>query len=140
MVEVDFRILQKMSFLLLLTFILSFFHRVKHEIFYFLQIIVGILFLTSTLFWNNPVRNSLIHRLDASIVRIAITLCILYTLIYNIPESSFLYIYFIILGLFILSFLGSNYYSRIEWCCENHILYHSFLHYYGWIIGLFAIA
>jgi hypothetical protein len=137
---IDFRILQKMSFLLLFTLILSFFHKVKHGIFYFLQIILGILFITSSLFWNNPIRNSGIHRMDAFIVRIAITLCILYTFMYNIPESFFLYIYFIILGLFILSFLGSNHYSEIEWCCENHILYHSLLHYYGWIIGLFAIA
>jgi len=136
----DYRILQKTSLLILLTAILSFFHNVKHSVFYLLQITLFLLFITSSLFWKNPVNKSVIHRIDAVIVRIAITLCIIYTFFYNTPSYPFLCMYYIILGLFTLSFICSDYYSSLEWCCENHIAYHSLLHYFGWIIGLYAIA
>jgi len=135
-----YTILQKSSFLIFIIWILSFFHKVNNWIFYLLQLSLAGLFITSCLFWNNPIKFSNYHKIDAATVRITLCLTIIYTLFFNTPSMPFLYMYFILIGFLILSFLASTYYSDIHWCSEKHIFYHLFLHYYGWLIGLYAIV
>jgi hypothetical protein len=135
-----YTILQKSSFLILIVWILSFFHKVNHWIFYLLQLSLAGLFISSCLFWNNQIKQSNYHKIDAIIVRITLILSIVYTLLFNTPSTMFLCMYFIVLCFLILSFLASTYYSNLYWCSEKHIFYHLFLHYYGWLIGLYAIV
>jgi hypothetical protein len=83
------------------------------------------------LFWNNPIRNSKIHKIDAIIAKIVILSFIIYTLIYKLKFS-----YLFVLSGMSISFYFSNKFSNIEWCCNKHLLWHGFLHIFGFI-GMF---
>ena len=94
-------------------------------IFVFFLIITIIL---SQIFWNNPIKNSRIHRIDTINTRIVMTLCILYTLIYKF-KFSLLFVLLIV----IISSYFSNYYSKQEWCSNKHIFWHGILHIFCFI-------
>ena len=119
-----------------------------YSIFYFLNnnkkyilfeyILVSLLPFTiifSQLFWYNPLRNSLIHKIDAIIAKIVIFSFILYTLIYKFNFS-----YLILLNFIFLSFYYSNHFSKKEWCCNNHLFFHSLLHIFCFIATFYAFV
>ena len=84
--------------------------------------------ILSQFFWNNPIKNSLIHKLDSIFAKTTI----LYSSIYNlfIKKSTLYYKleYFFLLLCLIYFAKNSHYYSSIEWCCINHLYNHSFIH------------
>jgi len=122
--------------LLLVLSIINFIQRSKKPmveyIFIFFLILV---IITSQLFWNNPIKGSTIHIIDAIIAKIVIITLLMYTLVYKF-RFSFL---FVILAI-ALSFYFSNYYSNQEWCCDNHIYCHGCGHIFCFIATLYTFS
>jgi len=87
----------------------------------------------SQLFWNNPIKHSIIHKIDAVIAKIVITSFILYTLIYK-----YRFTYLIVLFAIAISFYFSNHYSSQEWCSNKHLCCHASLHIFCFIATFYA--
>ena len=79
--------------------------------------------ILSQRFWTNPIKGSLVHRIDAMNAKVVILSCSLYTLIY---KFSFQFCF--ILCLIVASAYFSNYYSMQEWCCNRHLCCHGLMH------------
>lgn len=90
-------------------------------------------------FWMNPIKNSLVHTIDALVAKICIGTFILYTLF--IKEDI---IYMKLLYTQVLAYIGlAGWYSHREsnrkWCGEHHIRSHAFLHFFCFVATFFAI-
>jgi hypothetical protein len=97
----------------------------------------GCLFISiilSQLFWNNPIKGSLVHRLDAYVAKISILYFIAYTLLSKKRSTTYL----IVLSSLIFSAYMSNYHSKREWCGELHIAYHACVHVCCVLASLYA--
>ena len=82
----------------------------------------------SQLFWRNPIKNSLIHRIDAIIAKISFISFILYTILYKNLNIYLLVSYILIMVGGLYTFYNSHKYSSEEWCCNNHLIYHGCSH------------
>lgn len=101
-------------------------------------ILASFLILTiifSQLFWNNPIKQSKIHKIDAIIAKIVIFSFILYTLFYKFKFS-----YLLVLLAIATSFYFSNYYSNQEWCSNKHLFCHGSLHIFCFIATFYAFS
>jgi hypothetical protein len=87
----------------------------------------------SQLFWNNPIKKSFIHKIDAIIAKIVIITFIAYTLIYKFKFS-----FLLILLAIAISFYFSNYYSNKEWCCNKHVFFHALVHIFCFIATFYT--
>jgi len=87
----------------------------------------------SQLFWNNPIKHSIIHKIDAIIAKIVITSFILYTLIYK-----YRFTYLLVLSAIAVSFYFSNHYSSQEWCSNKHLCCHASLHIFCFVATFYA--
>jgi len=87
----------------------------------------------SQLFWDNPVKHSLIHKIDAIIAKIVICTFILYTISCRYRVS-----YLGILVCLFVSFYFSHYHSSKEWCSTNHIVWHGIFHIFCFISSMYA--
>lgn len=96
-------------------------------------LIITIVF--SQLFWNNPIKQSKIHKIDAIIAKIVILSFILYTLLYKFKFS-----YLFVLLAIAISFYFSNYYSNKEWCSNQHLFCHGSLHIFCFIATFYAFS
>jgi hypothetical protein len=92
--------------------------------------LIGNLFF-SVLFWNNPVKFSLLHTLDKYFVRLSVIAGIIYISLIKDIEYYYKYIFYI----FFFIFTGLAKLSTIEsdkvWCSDMHIVYHFLLHIFG---------
>jgi len=131
-------LLQKTSTFILILWIASFAHTPQHWMFYGIQGLCPILYLTSYMFWGNPIKNGDWHIVDRTLVRVLFALSVIYTIFYNTPAQMDVYI--LLIALFIVSALGSKYYSEIGWRSHDHIQMHAFLHYYAFLLGFFVVA
>lgn len=91
--------------------------------------------ICSQLFWNNPIKQSKIHKIDAIVAKISILSFIMYTLLYKFKIS-----YLFVLLTSILCFYFSNYYSKKEWCSNQHLFCHGLLHISCFIATFYAFA
>ncbi len=93
----------------------------------------------SQLFWNNPVRYSIIHNIDGFVAKFTIGTFIIYTIFIKENKSYIYYRHFfsVLSSVFTSAYL-SNYFSKIEWCGDLHIYYHGLLHICCFIASLFA--
>ena len=97
-------------------------------------------FISSQIFWANPIQYSFFHKLDAVIAKISIAMFIVYTLFYkDLPHYILISYLFIILCL-VCCFYYSNYYSSCEWCCDNHLFYHKLVHIFGGFGAFYAFV
>ena len=87
----------------------------------------------SQLFWNNPIKHSIIHKIDAIIAKIVIASFILYTLIYK-----YRFTYLLVLSAIAVSFYFSNHYSSQEWCSNKHLCCHASLHIFCFVATFYA--
>ena len=85
-------------------------------------------YMVSQIFWNNPVRWSIIHKIDGVINKLSILLFIGYILYYKKMDISMTYAFMLIITRMIYFFILSNHYSTREWCCYKHIIYHGMSH------------
>jgi hypothetical protein len=107
----------------------------KHKIEYLLSLFLIITIIFSQLFWNNPIKQSKIHRIDAIIAKITIFSFILYTIIYK-----FKFTYLFVLLAISISFYFSNYFSNQEWCSNKHLVCHGCLHIFCFIATFYAFT
>ena len=116
------------NILLVISFIFFIINSNKNVAECYLSICLLLTILFSQLFWRNPKKHSMIHKIDAIIAKISIMSFILYTILYKKLNKYLLGSYLlIILGMF-YTFYYSNKYSTLEWCCNNHLIYHGYLH------------
>jgi hypothetical protein len=94
--------------------------------------------IVSQIFWNNPVRYSIIHRIDGIVAKISVSLFIGYTTFYKKIDPILLYLFLILITWMMYFFLLSNFHSQKEWCCNSHILYHGIAHIFCFACSLFA--
>lgn len=128
------RITNQLLFLTLYYFVYNLYHlKTIHPIEYVLASSLVIVIITSQLFWRNPIKGSLIHKVDAFVAKIVIGTLITYTLIYKF-KVSFLFILMAIL----VSFLCSHHYSKKEWCCNKHLISHGILHIFCFIASIYV--
>lgn len=109
--------------------------REKHMIEYLLVCFLIITIVFSQLFWNNPIKQSKIHKIDAIIAKIVILSFILYTIIYKFKVS-----YLLVLLAIAISFYFSNYFSNQEWCSSQHLFCHGCLHIFCFIATFYAFT
>jgi len=107
----------------------------KHKIEYLLTTLLTITIIFSQLFWNNPIKHSKIHKIDAIIAKIVIFSFILYTIIYKFKIS-----YLLVLIAIAISFYFSNYFSNQEWCSNQHLFCHGCLHIFCFIATFYAFT
>jgi len=107
----------------------------KPVIEYILAFLLVLSIIFSQLFWNNPIQNSKIHKIDAIIAKITVVFFLLYTLIYKF-NSILLFLLIAIAT----SFYFSNYYSNKEWCCNKHLLFHGSLHIFCFIAMFYTFS
>jgi len=89
---------------------------------------IMIIFITSILFWRNPVRNSTIHEIDSIVSRIVILIFIVYTLFFKRLRLLFLVTYLLFVFLAFITSKLSDKASSKHWCGKDHILYHGLFH------------
>ena len=119
------------TILLLFVSIFIFYSNKDEETPYMEYLLVSFLIpiiITSQLFWNNPIKGSKIHKIDAFISKAAIITFMTYILTYKFTYNRL----FILSGI-ITSFYFSNYYSTKEWCSNQHICCHGILHIFCFI-------
>jgi hypothetical protein len=124
--------------LLILSFIFFILNSKKNINEILLSICLIITFLTSQLFWNNPIRYSIIHKLDGFIAKISIIYFLIYTIFYKKLNNYLLYSYLFFMLCALIFFYLSDYYSNIEWCGAIHIYYHSISHIFCFIGSLYS--
>jgi hypothetical protein len=95
-------------------------------------------FVCSEIFWYNPIRFDIIHRIDGFVAKTSISYFIVYTLTCKELEYLYYYSYLCIMFGIFSSFYLSNRESSKEWCSDKHIMYHSLLHFFCFIGSLYA--
>jgi len=103
-------------------------------------IIQSILF--SWLFWRNPIKNNIYHKMDGISAKITYS-CVVYNTfikLYKIYNNKYVYKYLLINILVILLFLISNYFSSKKWCCSKHILFHFIFHIAGVLSTIYTFG
>lgn len=109
--------------------------QVKSKIEYILALLLIVIIIFSQIFWNNPIKYSKIHKIDAIIAKIGMVSLLSYTVIYKF-NSSFL---LILLAIIISAYL-SNYYSKQNWCSNKHLICHGLLHIFCFIGTFYTFA
>jgi len=101
---------------------------------------VLVTFICSELFWVNPIKHSLTHKIDSIVAKTSISYFVSY--IYFVKVLPQIYYYY-----FTLMFIGMIYYalkshlaSSKEWCSDEHIKYHFLLHIFCFIGSLYAFV
>jgi hypothetical protein len=123
--------------LLLILSILFFFLTSKQKSIaeYICALFLMIIIISSQLFWNNPIKGSRIHKIDAIIAKIVVITLVLYTLIYK-----FKFDFLIVLFAMCITFCLSHYYSSQEWCSNKHLVCHGLLHISCFIATLYTFS
>lgn len=105
---------------------------------YYLAKLLLLTFTMSILFWSNPIRHGIVHKVDAVVARITSMTLAPYIIFMKLPDiyiGSLFCISAIFLGLMIYS---SNYCSEKEWCSPKHIMCHFMFHIFSVICIIFA--
>ena len=126
------------TFILLFVNIYFWIKKTNNDIENVLSILLFINFALSLLFWINPIKNSLIHKLDSFFIRFSIFFFSIYILFYKNFSVKKKILYLDAVALAMIIFYFSNFHSSIEWCSNNHILYHFLFHICGNICTIFA--
>ncbi len=123
------------NLLLIISVVYFLFNENKPVFEYILASFLVITIILSQLFWNNPIKGSKIHKIDALFAKIVIFSFILYVLLFKF-HISFLFILFFIA----LFFYFSNYYSKRDWCSKKHVLFHGLLHIFCFLGTIYAFS
>jgi len=93
---------------------------------YGLTLLLMINILFTILFWSNPIKHCLMHKIDALFARISLVSFTVYICFTknNLTIALFFILFSIGMGLF----YGSNKESYNHWCSKNHTLYHMCFH------------
>jgi len=95
-------------------------------------ILAGLLFcncIISCTFWFYPIRHSVINKIDSFFAKMSFIFYSIYILVYHNISLSAKFLFILILHQSIKQFKNSGYYSRCNWCCNEHIFYHFIFHF-----------
>jgi len=95
-------------------------------------------FIFSIAFWYNPIKHSMVHKIDAIAARTSIILMLIYTLSLRNLSFYMLFLYFLNIITMLFFFYMSNVFSSNKWCCVPHIICHFMSHIFA-SIGVFFI-
>lgn len=111
--------------------ILVFIYKNKNNIYETsLAFLLSINMILSFLFWTNPIEKSFIHFLDGVYAKLSFLLFMVYILFAKEIDYKTIIMSIIILCLIMILFFYSDKYSKIKWCCREHIFYHSIFHFF----------
>ena len=105
---------------------------------YILAFLLVLSVITSQLFWINPGRGTVIHRIDSVIAKFVIGSFIIYTLSHKLNTIVLFISYWLLLIGIAISFYYSSYYSTRKWCSEKHIRSHAWLHILCFLATVYA--
>lgn len=110
----------------------------KNNYEYILANLLIINMILSLLFWSNPIKKGLIHKIDAFFARVSLVCFILYIVFLKkisiLCKMSFLILFFI--GIFM--FLCGDKESSKNWCSKNHTNYHMCFHLFAYLAACYA--
>jgi len=95
-------------------------------------------FLSSQMFWNDPIKGSLIHRFDSITSKATITCFIVYTVTQKLSTVELAISYMASLFTMAYFFYLSHCHSYNEWCCVKHIYSHALAHRFCFLSSLYA--
>jgi hypothetical protein len=93
-----------------------------------LALLLFINIILSSLFWTNPIQNSVIHFYDGIFGKISFFLFTIYILFVKQVDYRLKLTFLGILIVSLTVFYQSNEHSKNEWCSKNHVLCHSIFH------------
>ena len=93
-----------------------------------LALLLYINIILSSLFWTNPIQNSVIHFYDGIFGKISFFLFTIYILFVKQVDYRLKLAFLGILIVSLTVFYQSNEHSKREWCSNNHVLCHSIFH------------
>jgi hypothetical protein len=126
------------SSLFILSFIFFIFYSKKNINEILLAFALIIIFLTSQLFWNNPIEGSIVHKIDGYAAKIIIIYFLIYTLFFKQLQKYILYSYIFFILFAFMFFYKSDNCSKIKWCSEDHLYNHCISHIFCFIASLYA--
>ena len=92
----------------------------------------------SLLFWSNPVKKGLIHKIDAFFARASIIWFIIYIIFFKKISIIYKAIFLILFLIGMLMFYYSSKESSKSWCSKNHSMCHMFFHLFIFLAACFA--
>jgi len=104
----------------------------------FLSILLLFNFILSVMFWHNPIKKSIIHKIDGILAKSSVVIFFIY--ISFIKEIDFFYKLLFYSFFIICMFFAkvSNVLSRKNWCSDSHVFIHFLMHFIGICGSLFA--
>jgi len=109
-----------------------YFKKDKNNYEYVLAALLLINLILSIMFWSNPKKNGLIHKIDAFFARISILFFVIYVIFFK--EIIFHKVCFLILSsITVFMFYNSNKESSKGWCCQTHTNSHMFFHLFAFL-------
>lgn len=106
----------------------------------FLAFLLVCVLTTSQLFWYNPMRYSLLHRIDASIAKVTILCFFMYTFFIKSQNDIRFFVYTALFSSILIVAALSDIFSQKEWLSTSHIFCHGLLHLFGFIGTFFAFC
>lgn len=94
--------------------------------------------IISCLFWYNPIKYSLIHKIDGIYAKISFCIILYYILLIKKSNIINKLKFLLILFFTIISFLYSNKFSSDVWLCYEHLICHLIFHIFISIGACFA--
>ena len=126
-----------MSILLYIIPIIYHIKKIKEKSIYYNIILFLTIFciICSNLFWINPIKNNIFHKIDGIVAKITFCSVVYYTLYINLPNKNnyllMCYEYIVINIITLFLFLMSFYFSSKKWCSNYHICFHIMFHLFG---------
>ena len=128
------------SLFVLLPLSFFYFKEDKNNYEYFLALLLIINLILSLLFWSNPIKQGLIHKIDAFFARVSLICFILYIIFLKNTTNSCKTIFLIISSIGIAMFLYGDKESSKDWCSKNHTNCHMFFHTFAFIAACCAFV
>jgi Ca2+/Na+ antiporter len=104
----------------------------------FLSCLLVVAFIFSQLFWLNPIRFSIEHKIDVTWARVVTFFFITYTILLKKHSFNKFLQYVFICFCLCFTFYWSNYFSSRDWCSLLHLLFHVYFHTFAFLGSLFA--
>ena len=124
--------------LLILSIVFYYLYSDKNQYENILAFSLVCMLVISQIFWNDPTRYSLVHKIDGLIAKIVGLIFVIYTLFYKGLGDIELTSYVVLLYITITLFLISDKHSSQEWCSQKHLRIHIIFHIMVFIGTLYA--
>ena len=102
-----------------------------------IQLAMFLIVITSQVFWSNPVRNTFNSKFDSRLVKTTIAFTFVYALFFKgLPEQQRNFVTVCLMCLVFSYYKG----SKKDWCSDEHLVNHWFVHIFGVLCALSIFA